>query len=100
MQVDFFGIEHLTYSGKQIYQRQQIPVICRCNCYAFLTAVERYRLFQVFNQLKNHEVRNTYLRGVFKKKELTIFGSVRETKMVLLETVTFTLCLLKRKRSK
>ena len=34
---------------------------------------------------------------MFKQKELIIVGDVPETKRVLLETVTFTLCLLKRK---
>ena len=65
----FLGIEHVTYSGKNIPQRHQLTVYCRCNCYALLTEEERKSVIEKFNKIKNHELQNAYLRGCVQKKD-------------------------------
>ena len=57
------GEAHTTYSGARIDARQQKHVNCRCQCYCALTAAEKQKIFSRFNQIKDHESQNVYLRG-------------------------------------
>ena len=66
------------------YQRQEIPVICLCICYASLTKVKRNCLIQSFNQLKNHKVQNTYFMGCCNNNNLLNIQSLSRVDVVLL----------------
>ena len=41
---------------------------CRCRCYYQLTENEKKEIFQNFNEMRDHEMQNTYLRGCITKK--------------------------------
>ena len=62
------GSAHLTYNGKEILERKQPIIECRCNCYSFFSLEEQTKIFQTFNRLKDHSTQNTYLQGCVQVK--------------------------------
>ena len=62
------GSAHVTYNGKEIPERQQPIIECRCNCYSFFSPKEQTKIFQTFNRLKDHSTQNTYLQGCVQVK--------------------------------
>ena len=58
----------MTYNGKEILERKQPIIECRCNCYSFFSPEEQTKIFQTFNCLKDHSTQNTYLQGCVQVK--------------------------------